>query len=180
MIQTTSKYDFVKTKKSRVLILSTGSVATVKVPLIYSQLIEEFDVRVAITETAKHFLPDDFLEKCYDDSDNFKICKWADLVLICPLDACTLGKIACGICNNLITEIVRAFPLGKPLVFCLAMNTNMYYHPITTQHVQILKSWGYREIEPVIKALACGDYGMGGLCSSDVIVETVKKILVLS
>ncbi|KAF1740640.1 hypothetical protein MXB_5565, partial [Myxobolus squamalis] len=89
-----------------------------------------------------------------------KLAKWADIVLVAPLDACTLGKISCGICDNLATDIIRAFPISKPLLFCPAMNTTMYDHPITLMQISILKSWGYEEVPPISKLLACGDYGM--------------------
>lgn len=67
----------------------------------------------------------------------------------------------------------RAWTLSKPLFFCPAMNTKMWEHPVTGQHVERLKSWGYREIECVSKTLMCGDVGFGAMASVDTIVERV-------
>ena len=70
---------------------------------------------------------------------HIKLRDWADLLLIAPLDANTLAKIAQGFCDNLLTCIVRAWDVKRPLVFCPAMNTHMYSHPFTDEHRKKLK-----------------------------------------
>ncbi|XP_025923928.1 phosphopantothenoylcysteine decarboxylase isoform X3 [Apteryx rowi] len=86
--------------------------------------------------------------------------RWADLMLVAPLDANTLAKLANGICDNLLTCVIRAWDLSKPLLFCPAMNTAMWEHPITAQQVEQLKGFGYTEIPCVVKKLVCGDEGL--------------------
>ncbi|KAJ6650576.1 hypothetical protein lerEdw1_005938 [Lerista edwardsae] len=86
--------------------------------------------------------------------------RWADLMLVAPLDANTLAKIANGLCDNLLTCVVRAWDLRKPLLFCPAMNTAMWEHPITAQQVERLRGFGYVEIPCVVKKLVCGDEGL--------------------
>ncbi|XP_069837824.1 phosphopantothenoylcysteine decarboxylase isoform X3 [Dendropsophus ebraccatus] len=103
--------------------------------------------------------------------------RWADLMILAPLDANTLGKISCGICDNLVTCIVRAWELQKPLLFCPAMNTAMWDHPITAEQIQRLRSFGYLEIECVEKALMCGDKGLGAMAEVGTILEKVKEVL---
>ena len=123
--------------------------------------------------------------------------RWADLLVIAPLDANTLGKITNGICDNLLvrtwnycmtaykilcqnsnlshhfpkiitsliricsfqTCVVRAWDISRPLLFCPAMNTAMWLHPITAQQVSRLKEFGYVEIPCIAKKLVCGDEG---------------------
>ncbi|XP_043380154.1 phosphopantothenoylcysteine decarboxylase isoform X1 [Chelonia mydas] len=103
--------------------------------------------------------------------------RWADLMLVAPLDANTLAKIANGICDNLLTCVIRAWDMTKPLLFCPAMNTAMWEHPITAQQVEQLKDFGYMEIPCVVKRLVCGDEGRGAMAEVWTIVEKVKVIL---
>ncbi|XP_021082519.1 phosphopantothenoylcysteine decarboxylase isoform X4 [Mesocricetus auratus] len=103
--------------------------------------------------------------------------RWADLLLVAPLDANTLGKVASGICDNLLTCVIRAWDRSKPLLFCPAMNTAMWDHPITAWQVGQLKAFGYMEIPCVSKKLVCGDQGLGAMAEVETIVEKVKEVL---
>ncbi|KAL7402529.1 hypothetical protein ABVT39_016309 [Epinephelus coioides] len=137
------------------------------------------DVRVVTTEHAKHFYnPAEVSVKVYSDSDEWELWtqrsdpvlhielrRWADLFVIAPLDANTLGKIASGICDNLLTCVVRAWDISRPLLFCPAMNTAMWQHPITAQQVSKLTEFGYVEIPCIAKKLVCGDEAVSGLYS---------------
>ncbi|XP_029008356.1 phosphopantothenoylcysteine decarboxylase isoform X2 [Betta splendens] len=157
----------------RVLVGVTGSVAALKLPLLVEQLrlLPGVDVRVVTTEHAKHFYnPEEVSVELYDDKDEWEMWKqrsdpvlhielrrWADLFVIAPLDANTLGKMANGICDNLLTCVVRAWDITRPLLFCPAMNTAMWHHPITAQQISRLKEFGYTEIPCIAKKLVCGD-----------------------
>ncbi|XP_067161668.1 phosphopantothenoylcysteine decarboxylase isoform X5 [Apteryx mantelli] len=163
-------------KKYRVLVGVTGSVAALKLPLLISQLLEipGLEVKVVTTERAKHFYnAQEIPVTLYSDVDEWQLWKgrsdpvlhidlrrWADLMLVAPLDANTLAKLANGICDNLLTCVIRAWDLSKPLLFCPAMNTAMWEHPITAQQVEQLKGFGYTEIPCVVKKLVCGDEGL--------------------
>ncbi|XP_015098617.1 phosphopantothenoylcysteine decarboxylase isoform X4 [Vicugna pacos] len=57
------------------------------------------------------------------------------------------------------TCVIRAWDRSKPLLFCPAMNTAMWEHPITEQQVGQLKAFGYVEVPCVAKKLVCGDQG---------------------
>lgn len=72
-------------------------------------------------------------------SNVIELRKWADALLIAPLDANTLAKIANGLCDNLLTSVVRAWDFDKPLYFAPAMNTAMWENPLTYQHMKTLK-----------------------------------------
>ncbi|KAG7245381.1 hypothetical protein INR49_010831 [Caranx melampygus] len=103
--------------------------------------------------------------------------RWADLFVIAPLDANTLGKIASGICDNLLTSVVRAWDTSRPLLFCPAMNTAMWQHPITAEQVSKLKEFGYVEIPCIAKVLVCGDEGKGAMAEVSTIVSVVRQYL---
>lgn len=177
----------------RVLVGVTGSVAALKLPLLVAQLLQlpGVDVRVVTTEHAKHFYnPAEVSVKIYTDKDEWELWtkrsdpvlhielrRWADLLVIAPLDANTLGKIANGICDNLLTCVVRAWDTSRPLLFCPAMNTAMWLHPITAQQVSKLKEFGYVEIPCIAKKLVCGDEGKGAMAEVSTIVSIVKQYL---
>ncbi|XP_060520501.1 phosphopantothenoylcysteine decarboxylase [Cylas formicarius] len=176
----------------RILIGCTGSVATIKLPLLIGDLLkynENITIRVIVTKHAKHFFN---VKKIGQDVDIFndedewlawsnrgdpvlhiELGKWADLFLIAPLDANTLAKISNGICDNLLTSTIRAWEMTKPLIFCPAMNTKMYQHPLTLVQISLLKSWGYLEIPVIEKVLVCGDKGLGAMADVSTIVSFV-------
>ncbi|XP_032198306.1 phosphopantothenoylcysteine decarboxylase isoform X3 [Mustela erminea] len=154
-------------------------------------LLQKLEVAVVTTERAKHFYsPQDIPVPLYSDADEWEMWKcrsdpvlhidlrrWADLMLVAPLDANTLGKVASGICDNLLTCVIRAWDCRKPLLFCPAMNTVMWEHPITAQQLGQLKAFGYVEIPCVAKKLVCGDQGLGAMAEVGTIVDKVKEVL---
>jgi len=105
---------------------------------------------------------------------HIELVKWADIIILAPLDANTLGKVSNGICDNLLTCVIRAWDLKskKPVVFCPAMNTKMWEHPLTSEQVQRLVSFGYHYVPPVEKTLMCGDTGIGAMALVDTIIQT--------
>ncbi|KAM6119455.1 phosphopantothenoylcysteine decarboxylase isoform 1-T2 [Pterocles gutturalis] len=180
-------------KKYRVLVGVTGSVAALKLPLLITELLKipGLEVKVVTTERAKHFYnAQEIPVILYSDEDEWQLWKgrsdpvlhielrrWADLMVVAPLDANTLAKLANGICDNLLTCVIRAWDLSKPLLFCPAMNTAMWEHPITARQVEQLKAFGYTEIPCVVKKLVCGDEGRGAMAEVWTIVESVKRTL---
>ncbi|XP_076847068.1 phosphopantothenoylcysteine decarboxylase [Brachyhypopomus gauderio] len=179
--------------RHRVLVGVTASVAAIKLPLLVSKLLEiqGVDVRVITTNNATHFYNiAEIPVRVYTDKDEWEMWKtrsdpvlhielrrWADLLVISPLDANTLGKIASGICDNLLTCVVRAWDARRPLLFCPAMNTFMWQHPITAQQVATLQSFGYVEIPCIAKKLVCGDEGKGAMAEVSTIVDVIQQYL---
>ncbi|KAG0047118.1 hypothetical protein BGZ83_007754 [Gryganskiella cystojenkinii] len=180
--------------KKRVLIAATGSVASVKIPIIVKTLIEEIgdlvEVKVVSTNAALHFFKrEDVLAEVLTDHDEWAawgkmsdpvmhidLRNWADMIIICPLDANTLAKLAQGLCDNLITCIMRAWDESKPVIVCPAMNTNMWNHKFTALHLATLTDLlNYRVISPISKLLACGDLGIGAMAEYRTIVDAIKK-----
>uniref|UniRef100_A0A3B5LNP4 Phosphopantothenoylcysteine decarboxylase n=1 Tax=Xiphophorus couchianus TaxID=32473 RepID=A0A3B5LNP4_9TELE len=145
----------------RVLVGVTGSVAALKLPVLVSALLQ---------------LPGLWTDRS-DPVLHIELRRWADLLIIAPLDANTLGKIASGICDNLLTCVVRAWDTSRPLLFCPAMNTAMWMHPITAQQVSRLKEFGYVEIPCISKKLVCGDEGKGAMAEVSTIVSAVRQYL---
>ncbi len=100
---------------------------------------------------------------------------WADVLVIAPLSANTLGKIASGLADNLLTSTVRAWDPAKPIVLAPAMNTKMWCSPFTAAHLEVLrKIFKVKVVMPVSKKLACGDVGIGALADIADIVSAVE------
>ncbi|XP_055600183.1 phosphopantothenoylcysteine decarboxylase [Uranotaenia lowii] len=182
--------------KRNVLIGCTGSVATIKLPVLIEKLKEarsDLDIKVIVTEHALHFFKaEDILKEVqiYRDKDEWEewqgrgdpvlhieLGKWADVMVLAPLDANSLAKIAQGLCDNLLLCTARAWDFGKPMLFCPAMNTRMWEHPITGPQIEVLKSWGMQEVPCIAKTLMCGDTGLGAMAEVSTIVERVVASL---
>ncbi|XP_061197359.1 phosphopantothenoylcysteine decarboxylase-like [Saccostrea echinata] len=184
-------------KKKRVIVGCTGSVASIKIPLLIQELKnlnEKVEIKVVATDHALHFFNKDSLpvpvltdnhewemwKSVQDPVLHIELRRWADMLVIAPVDCNTLAKIANGLCDNLLTCIVRAWDLNKPLYFAPAMNTYMWEHPITAQQIETLKNYGYKEIPCIEKKLACGDTGFGAMAEVSTIVGYIKEALNLT
>lgn len=107
---------------------------------------------------------------------------WADVFIIAPASAHSIGKIVGGLADNLLTTVARAWPfmshrVAKPFIIAPAMNVDMWAHPVTESHLNVLKGWGVSIINPVEKILACGEVGIGGLANiADIILRVKEEI----
>ncbi len=101
----------------------------------------------------------------------------ASALVIAPCSANTLAKLANGICDNLLTSIARAWDFNRPIIIVPSMNSHMWYHQVTQEHIKKLKSWGYIIIDPQYKMLACKTLGMGAMAEIDDIVSAINKKL---
>lgn len=99
----------------------------------------------------------------------------ADVFLIAPATANVIGKIACGIADDLLTTTVMA--TRAPVVIAPAMNTNMLTNPIVQANIDKLRALGYHFIAPAVGELACGTEGAGRLPDPTAIVTYVVGLL---
>lgn len=121
-------------------------------------------------------------QKRSDPVLHIELKKWADILLVAPLDANTLAKFANGLCDNLLTCVARAWDLEnietKPVVVCPAMNTFMFKHPITGKQLRLLnEEFKFKVVDCVEKMLMCGDIGTGAMASVNSIVSFVKDLM---
>lgn len=106
--------------------------------------------------------------------EHISLAKKADVILVAPATANTLGKIANGIADNLLTTVIMA--TNKKVVFAPAMNTQMYKNPIVQNNIIKLKELGYEFINPGEGRLACGDEGTGKMAEPAQIIEYLKNL----
>jgi len=84
------------------------------------------------------------------------------------------AQIAGGLCDNLLTCIMRVWDYSKPLFVALAMNTLMWNNPFTEHHLQTINQLGIILIPQVTKRLACGDHRNGAMAETSQIYTSVR------
>jgi phosphopantothenoylcysteine decarboxylase/phosphopantothenate--cysteine ligase len=99
----------------------------------------------------------------------------ADLLVIAPATANVIGKISCGIADDLLTTTVMA--TRAPVLFAPAMNVNMWENPLYRQNEEKLKGLGYHFLEPASGFLACGWEGQGKLPEPGAIFQECVRLL---
>jgi len=99
----------------------------------------------------------------------------ADLFVIAPATANFIGKVACGLADDLLTTTVMA--TKAPVLIAPAMNVNMYQNPIYRENEARLKNHGYHFVPPATGLLACGWEGEGKLPDPEVIFEEALSVL---
>ena len=104
---------------------------------------------------------------------------WADIVVVAPATANIIGKVAHGICDDLLSTLLCAcWPLIKSGAALLApaMNDKMWSNPVVQKNVETIQKMGFQLIGPVEGRLACGTTGIGRMAEPQDIAETMGKI----
>jgi phosphopantothenoylcysteine decarboxylase / phosphopantothenate---cysteine ligase len=179
------------TKKARSVILGvTGGIAAYKACEVISLLKKaSIDVTVLLTKEAEEFVtPLTFQtlsgNKTYSDlfelPDEWNLVHTsladkAGLVLIAPATANVIGKIAGGICDDILTCTV--FATDAPVLIAPAMNEKMYEHKIVQENIRKLKNIGYNFVGPIRGRLACGHEAIGHIAETSQIVKEAIRLL---
>ena len=144
-------------------------------------------VKTILTKNAKEFVTPLSVsslsqEKVYDDifsaeneaeMDHISLSRWADAVLVAPITANTISKVASGNAEDLASTVLLAS--NKQIFLAPAMNVRMWEHPSTKENILKLKSFGHKIIGPEIGDMACGEYGEGKMTEPNEIVNTLKN-----
>ena len=144
-------------------------------------------VKTILTKNAKEFVTPLSVsslsqEKVYDgifsaeneaEMDHISLSRWADAVLVAPITANTISKVASGNAEDLASTVLLAS--NERIFLAPAMNVRMWEHPSTKENILKLKSFGYKIIGPEIGDMACGEYGEGKMTEPNEIVNTLKN-----
>lgn len=107
--------------------------------------------------------------------EHIALAKRADLFLIAPATANIIGKMACGIADDMLSTTVMA--TRAPVMIAPAMNTGMWENEATQHNLRTLASRGVQIVLPASGHLACGDSGAGKLEDVSVIAERALEAL---
>ncbi len=168
----------------------TGSIAAYKAADLASQLTKlGHDVYVVMTKAATEFITPLTLQVlsrqsvlvCLEDEKNswkpghIELADNADLFLVAPACADTLGQFANGLAPDPLSAIYLALPPGTPKFIAPAMNGKMWNHPATQRNLAQLKKDGVHFIDPAEGDLACGYQGAGRLAEIPDILKSVLR-----
>ncbi len=177
-------------KGKKIILGVTGSIAAYKAAGLIRLLVRGgAEVRVVMTPCSKEFitpltlstlsghpvLSEFFNKRDGDWNSHVDLGLWADLMLIAPATASTMGKMVTGVADNLlITTYLSARCL---VVIAPAMDMDMFNHPSTRNNMDKLKSFGNHIIEPAVGELASGLEGKGRMEEPEKIVDWLKDFL---
>lgn len=174
----------------RIVLGVTGGIAAYKAATVCSRLVQAGAlVDVVMTEAAQKFInqitfqalthrpiyTDMFHIPGGENIPHIVLADSADLLLIAPATANTIGKVANGLADNLLSAIALATP--APILMAPAMETDMWQHPATQRNVANLKAWGVELVGPAAGRLASGAMGQGRLVEPEEIVAAAQIIL---
>lgn len=173
-----------------ILVGVTGGIAAFKSASIVSLLKKKgYNVKVVMTENATNIIGPLTLEtlsknRVYVDMwdknphyevEHISLADWADIVLIAPATYNIIGKVANGIADDMLSTILSAVSLRKPVFFALAMNVNMYENPILNENIDKLRTYGYRFIDTNEGLLACNYEAKGRMKEPEEIVDIIER-----
>jgi len=174
-------------KGKNIVIGITGSIAAFKIPILVRLFKKEgAEVKIMMTPAAKDFVTPLTLSTLsgnpviidpFDPEDgtwnsHVALGQWADIYLLAPVSANTLGKMAHGIADNFF---LTAFLSAKcPVFFAPAMDLDMFRHPATQKNIEILQSFGHILIDPAVGELASGLSGAGRMEEPENIFDLIN------
>ncbi|OIV98737.1 hypothetical protein TanjilG_24908 [Lupinus angustifolius] len=182
--------EFAAQRKPRILLAACGCVTAVKFGYICSCFSCWAEVKAVVTRASMRFMgrlsmplgvpvyTDDHdwgtWKKLGDGMLHIELSRWADIMVIAPLSANTLGKIEAGLCDNLLTCIVRAWDYSKPFFVAPSMNHLMWENCFTEKQVMSIDELGISLIPPVITRSACGKQADCAMAEPSTIYSTVR------
>ncbi|MDR1096793.1 MAG: bifunctional phosphopantothenoylcysteine decarboxylase/phosphopantothenate--cysteine ligase CoaBC [Tannerella sp.] len=173
-------------KGKKIILGITGSIAAYKAASLIRALVKKgATVQVVITPAGKEFITpltlatlsrhpvisDFFSNRDGTWNSHVDLGLWADVMLIAPASASTIGKMAHGIADNML--ITTYLSCKAPVFIAPAMDLDMYAHPATQQNLKTLRSFGNHIIEPDTGFLASGLEGKGRMPEPDDIVAVL-------
>lgn len=172
----------------KILLGVCGSIASYKSAILTRLLVKAgADVKVIMTQDATHFVTPltfstlsknpvfstYFKSESGEWNNHVELALWADFILIAPITANTIAKLANGHCDNLLSAVYLSAKC--PVFFAPAMDLDMWLHPAVQRNVSLLESYHNKQIKPAYGELASGLVGEGRMAEPEEIVEFLQK-----
>ncbi|GAB1538482.1 bifunctional phosphopantothenoylcysteine decarboxylase/phosphopantothenate--cysteine ligase CoaBC [Scytonema sp. NUACC21] len=179
-------------RSGRVLVGVGGGIAAYKICEVVSTLFKSgVEVRVILTSSAQKFITpltfatlsrhpaytdENFWQPTHSRPLHIDLGEWADIMLIAPLTANTLAKLAYGLADNLLTNTVLAST--SPVLLSPAMNTDMWEQSVVQRNwQQLLTEKRFHGIETASGLLACDRVGAGRMAEPWEIIAYIQSLL---
>ena len=177
------------TNKKILLIICGGISAYKSLELIRLFKKNDAVIKTILTKSAKEFVTPLSIAslsqgKVYDqlfnaeneaEMDHISLSRWADIIVVAPITANTISKLAKGTAEDLASTVILAS--NKQIFLAPAMNIRMWDHKSTQENINILKNYNYRIIGPETGDMACGEYGEGKMSEPETIFNEIKNFL---
>lgn len=178
-------------KDKKIILGISGSIAAYKIPALVRLLIKEGAiVQLVMTPSSRDFvtpltlstlsghpvLTEAFNKENGEWNSHVELGLWADMMLIAPLSANTLAKMASGIADNLL--LTTYLSAKCPVFIAPAMDLDMYKHPTTVNNIKKLLEYGNHLIAPTEGELASGLCGAGRMEEPENIVQEIKDFFI--
>lgn len=175
-----------KLKDKHIILGITGSIAAYKAATLLRGLIKQgAEVQVVITPAGKEFITPVTLSALSNKpvvseffgandgtwNSHVDLGIWADLMIVAPATAASIGKMANGIADNVL--ITTYMSTKCPVIIAPAMDLDMFVHPANQKNLEILKTYGNIIVEPDTGELASGLVGKGRMKEPEAILEEV-------
>ena len=174
----------------KILFIICGGIAAYKsLELIRLFRKNKADIRTILTKSAKKFVTPLSIAslsqgKVYEDlfsieneleMDHIALSRWADVIIVAPVTANTISKLASGNAEDLASTVILAS--NKQVYLAPAMNVRMWEHQSTKNNLKNLKGYGYKVIGPITGNMACGEYGEGKMSEPIEIFNEIQNFL---
>jgi len=175
----------------KVLLCVSGGIAAYKAVDLASKLVSEgASVKTAMTEAAERLVGAKSFEavtnsavftSLWDSVERFRIehislVEWADIVVVAPATANIIGKIANGICDDLVSTILCVC-WSKRVLLAPAMNVDMWNNPAVQRNVKAVREMGFEIVGPMKGKLACGTIAEGRMSEPAEILQAIKQLV---
>lgn len=177
-------------KGKRIILGVTGGIAAYKTPLLVRLLVKAgAEVKVIATPSAFDFVTRPTLAVLSGNpvlatmiekdsgqwNSHVQLGRWADLLVIAPLTANTLGKMANGLCDNIV--LATYLSATCPVLVAPAMDLDMWAHPAVKQNMERIIGFGNHVVGPESGELASGLSGEGRMAEPEAIFATIQGLL---
>ena len=174
----------------KILFIICGGIAAYKsLELIRLFRKNKANIRTILTKSAKKFVTPLSIAslsqgKVYEDlfsieneleMDHIALSRWADVIIVAPVTANTISKLASGNAEDLASTVILAS--NKQVYLAPAMNVRMWEHQSTKNNLKNLTSYGYKVIGPITGDMACGEYGEGKMSEPIEIFDEIQNFL---